>query len=457
MKKAFVILLVIALFLGALFIVQLLFFDKGPPHVFLITIDTLRADRLGCYGYPVNTSPTIDSFSQEGVLFERHYAQAPLTLPSHASILTGLYPFQHGIRANAIYKLTPSALSLAEILNERRYRTGAIISAGILHPCFGLGQGFELYSWDAEKTKSMAQTDAEFATQRAIEWMTLREGKDSNFLWIHYYDPHDPMKPPPRFRFAKLYDGEVAYADEQVGVFLNYLKKEGLYESSFVIITSDHGQNLGEHDYGGHTLSLYEQTMRIPMIIKFPYGEYAGIQVSSRTRSIDLFPTLLSALGIPVEDKVDGLDLMGAIAGKEAFQELDSYGETHFTENKGIHKKTLFSGQWKLISKYNLPPDTDLKAYLESQGDNIVSPQARRGEKKRKKILRFEKHVRELYNIVRDRKEGSNLYYEHPDLAIEMEKKLENMKPEPGREIPAKSYTPDEDLKEKLRTLGYLE
>jgi arylsulfatase A-like enzyme/Tfp pilus assembly protein PilF len=272
--------------------------STGRPDVLLITIDTLRADRLGSYGYRAAKTPALDGLAASGVRFADATAHAPLTHPSHAAILTGRYPGSFGIRLNGMDRLPESATTIAERLDAAGYRTGAVIASVILDQGYGLAQGFDDYD-DAiagppRATMAMAdlQRDASAVTAAAKQWIARQRGPW--FLWVHYYDPHLPYRAPERFAAAaggRPYDAEVAYVDAELGLLLKSVDRS----RTVVVVTSDHGEALGDHGEPDHGLFLYDATLHVPLIISGP-----GIQprvVTEQVRSIDIAPTVAQIAG----------------------------------------------------------------------------------------------------------------------------------------------------------------
>jgi arylsulfatase A-like enzyme/Flp pilus assembly protein TadD len=254
----------------------------NAPNVILITIDTLRADRLGCYGYRKIETPNIDSITRDGIRFADAVAQCPITLPSHCSILTGTNPIYHGVRDNSGYRLPSDRLTLAEVLKQRGYRTGAFVGAYVLDSKTGLNQGFDTYV-DGFQTSNRGETDLSIAQHRAgkvmtsaLAWLKKAKAGEKSFAWIHLFDPHAPYDPPPPFSkkySSDPYNGEIAYVDSVIGELIAYLKSRSLYPSTLLTIISDHGEGLGEHGEATHGLFLYDSTLRIPWIIKPPVSE----------------------------------------------------------------------------------------------------------------------------------------------------------------------------------------
>src|SRR5262245_14203684 len=286
-----------------------------PLNALLITIDTLRADHLGCYGRADASTPAIDRLAKEGVLFEQASTCVPLTLPSHASILTGTYPAFHGAHNNGSYKVDDSAVMLAEVLRERGHRTGAVIGAFPLASRFGLAQGFDTYDdtlpQEREGQIGYRQRPADQVSGAGLRWLESTGGKPF-FLWLHYFDPHVPYAPPEPFtaRFrGRPYDGEIAFVDEQVGRVLERIRRPDLASNTLVVLMSDHGEGLGEHGEWTHGVFLYESTLRVPLVLALPGVVPAGRRVGQPVRSIDVLPTVLELLGVPAPGDVQGESL----------------------------------------------------------------------------------------------------------------------------------------------------
>jgi choline-sulfatase len=281
----------------------------GRPNVLLVTIDTLRADRVGAYGARDVGTPTLDLLAARGVLFEQAMAAVPLTLPSHASILTGQYPPSHGVRHNAIFRLSDEAETLAEAFRAAGYATGAVVGAAVLDPSFGLTQGFDHY--DAEYPEDRASSGgfferpAQAVTDAALAW--LRENDDRFFLWVHYYDPHASYHPPEPFkgRFrGRPYDGEVAYTDRELGRLLRELETSGALADTVVAVTADHGEGLGEHGESTHIYLIYDSVLRVPLIVAGP-GVPPGRRVPTVVPNTGLAATLLELARAPALAKTD--------------------------------------------------------------------------------------------------------------------------------------------------------
>lgn len=296
----------------------------GEPaicNLLLVTFDTTRADHLGCYGGGAATSPHVDALAEEGVLFERCIAVAPITLPSHASILTGLYPFRHGVRNNTTHYLPERIPTLAGTLAEEGFETGAAIAAVVLDSRYGLDRGFDHYDDDlsgaAESTAiAFKETDAADVTRRALEWLEERGG-ERWFLWVHYFDPHASYQPPPELATrcgGSRYDGEIAWADEHFGRILAALRRRGQLEDTLVVATADHGESLGEHGESTHTLFIYDATTRVPLVVAHP-SLARGKRVAPVVSLVDIVPTVLELLEVPSPGDLDGRSLARCLLG----------------------------------------------------------------------------------------------------------------------------------------------
>jgi arylsulfatase A-like enzyme/Flp pilus assembly protein TadD len=279
----------------------------APTNVVLVTIDTLRADYLHAYGQSRIETPATDRLAREGVLVEDATVQAPQTRPSHASILTGRYPWEHGVRDNFSPPLNESLPTLATILHARGYRTGAFIGSYVLASNAGLGGGFDLYdepfsgarrgsNWYAHPERRAWEV-----VERALDWLKGAAGGPF-FAWVHLYDPHVPYNPPAPYDKKyedQPYAGEVAYADSQVGRLVEFLDKQKLRERTLFVVTSDHGEGLGDHGEDEHLFFLYDTTLHVPLILSQPGVLPAGRRVRGQFRSVDLLPTVLALTGVP--------------------------------------------------------------------------------------------------------------------------------------------------------------
>ena len=293
---------------------------SAKPSVLLISIDTTRADRLGCYGRLDASTPNLDRWATEGVVFENAVTSVPITLPAHASLMSGLLPHGHGVRDNGIYRVPDEPPTLAALLAEAGYDTAAVVGAAVLDRQYGLDRGFESYE-DSVGPMGLAIAERDAAAVTSAAAAAARSLRKPFFLFVHYYDPHAAYSPPTPFaeRFRPdLYQGEIAYVDEQVGRLRRELEGLGLLEDTVVVITSDHGESLGEHGEPTHGVFLYQATLRVPLIIVAPKRWPGGRRVAALASLIDVPPTLLELTGVRVPDGLDGRSLAPAVDGAAA-------------------------------------------------------------------------------------------------------------------------------------------
>jgi len=292
---------------------------QKQPNLLLITIDTLRADHLGCYGDSQVETPRIDRLAKEGVLFTQAFTAVPITLPSHVSIFTGNYPPSHGVRNNGTFILDPSATTLTEVLQQNGYRTGAVVSSYTLDSSFGLDQGFEFYDDDFSQNQSGPsilhnERIGKETTQRALQWLDQHH-QEKFFLWLHYFDPHADYNPPEPFgtKYRKNpYDGEIAYTDQCLGEVLDKLDQLHLLDQTMIVLTADHGEGLGEHKERTHAFFIYDSTLRVPLIFRYPARFPSRRTVKSLVRTIDIMPTILEAMNVPMSMPVSMAEGDGA-------------------------------------------------------------------------------------------------------------------------------------------------
>jgi arylsulfatase A-like enzyme/cytochrome c-type biogenesis protein CcmH/NrfG len=311
---------------------------SSRPDIFLVTIDTLRADHVHCFGYDKISTPSLDALAADGTRFSQAFTPSPITNTSHATILTGLLPSAHGV-TDFGSPLASTHPTMAEMLKQQGYVTAAFIGAVILDSktlAPGLDRGFDFYDnfpqhpssksrWGRVERRGMD------VVQHAENWLN-KQPKGPRFVWLHLYDPHDPYEPPAPFSQTykdRLYDGEIAYADSALGSFIRYLKQHAWYENAIVVAVGDHGEGLGEHHEDTHGIFLYDSTTHVPLIIKLPRREAKAREVSAQVRTTDLLPTVLDLAGAPSIAKLDGESLKPYLAGTDKENRI-YYGETDY-------------------------------------------------------------------------------------------------------------------------------
>ena len=395
----------------------------GKPNVLLVTIDTLRADHVGCYGFAGALTPTLDGLAARGGRFATAVAHVPLTGPSHACMLTGLTPLGNGFRDNGGYVISAAVKTAAEDFRQAGYRTAAFVSGFPLDRRFGFDRGFETYDDHFPRGNDRRRTPyverfADATTDAALRWLQGRHAADAApfFVWIHYYDPHAPYEPPgefaTRFRDAP-YDGEIAFADAQLGRLLRAVDDKGALARTVVLATADHGESLGEHGEGTHGLFVYDATLRVPWIVAGP-GIAAGRVPSTIARGIDVLPTLLDYSGLPIPPAVEGRSLRPALEGRE-MADAPAYAETLYPEREfgwaALH--ALRTARFKLIE----------------------APRP------------------ELYDLSADPKETANRMADQAGPADELRRKLETAM---SRAAPEAAAPVDSETAERLGALGYV-
>jgi arylsulfatase A-like enzyme/Tfp pilus assembly protein PilF len=316
--------------------------ESRPPakrNLILVTLDTTRADRLGCYGYPGAETPALDRLAEQGVAFDAAYAPTPITLPSHATLLTGLYPVFHGVRNNGSYELLDKYRTLAEIFRENGWRTGAFISAFVLHSRYGMAQGFEAFGDDLmlqgyPKLNSLEirSRSARKTLDETLLWLKDVR-KEKFFLWIHFFDPHRPYRAPLRFveKFSKEpYDGQIAYMDSVIGEMLARLERWRLLQDTLVVAVGDHGESLGEHKEGSHAFFIYNATMLVPLIFSQPGILPSGKRFAQSMSLTDIAPTLLEYFGLSTSGELQGKSVLAAMEGREPLTDRAALLESVF-------------------------------------------------------------------------------------------------------------------------------
>jgi arylsulfatase A-like enzyme/Flp pilus assembly protein TadD len=389
-------------------------------NVLLVTIDTLRPDHLGAYGYGKAETPNLDRIARQGVLFENAQAPAPLTAPSHASMMTGVYPPAHKVRNTGGFVLPASQTTLAKILQDQGWDTAAFIGSSVLKKRFGLNQGFAVYDDEmpvpaAGSAQEEPERRAGEVVDRAVKWLDAQSGKPF-FLWTHVYDPHIPYDPPEPFR-AKYrdnpYDGEIAYTDQQLGRLFDAVARKGPAENTLIVILSDHGESFSEHGEYTHGVFLYDSTLRIAFLMAggpIP----GGVRAKQQARTIDLLPTVLELVGGKAPAGIQGTSLTPAFQGRDVATTY-SYAETLFPKlNMGwAELRSMRTPQWKYIR----------------------APKP------------------ELYDLVQDPGETSNVISGHPAEAQDLEAKLIAITGTADKVAPAPM---DPQTLRQLKSLGYL-
>lgn len=371
---------------------------EQPWNVLLVTFDTTRADRIGSYGNDRIQTPTLDALASEGIRFANAVSVAPITAPSHSSILTGLYPTAHGFRDNGLFVLEDHNRTLAELLRDRGYDTAAAVGAFPVVSQFGFDQGFDLfddhltgmyedYLGDRAVPKEQLFFDERRAAQvneAVIPWLQ-RRGENPFFLWVHYFDPHQPFEPPPPYDqlYADdLYNGEIAYADSRLGHLLDQLRRTGQLERTLIVMTADHGEGLGEHNELTHAMLAYDSTLHVPLIIRPPdFGPDQARVIEARVGTVDIVPTILELLGMDRPEDLHGHSLASLWQGDGA-EERNLYTPRYYAENLSPRLthgwgelRVLYDGDMKYIhgprpELYDLSADPDELNNLLSPGDS---------------------------------------------------------------------------------------
>jgi len=463
---------------------------EDTPNIILITLDTVRADHLSCYGYHKQTTPHLDAFAQESAVFKNAYAPSPWTLPSHASIFTGMYSAGHGadkdwdiLHSNWPRKLETHHVTLAEILAEQGYQTAGIIASHVIHSSTGLAQGFARYD---EELISVLYELEHFSLYKLIgRWVFLDEiagrwgicgyrrshqvnarvfswleqhNQSPFFLFIHYFDPHLPYIPPERYyrlfredetvrgiqsegnkrELVAKYDGELAYLDHNLGKFFTRLKECNLYDNSMIIITSDHGEFFGEHDMWIHGYEIYEEVLRVPLIIKYPVSFPQHGAYEQRVSLVDIMPTLLHFLGLPLPHGCQGTDLFKERSRVMAEVYRSKYTEIYdlfidrYVKDERFRKEGRLARQLKALYLDNYKYIKEYPAELQGRD--------------------------ELYDIENDPQELYNVIETMPERAKEMEMLLtEWLKVDEHHGAQPQPAILDKATEEGLRSLGYLQ
>ena len=446
--------LLFALFLSALAFAAP---PTSPPNVILITLDTTRADRMGFLGSKRRLTPNLDVLARQSVVFTHAYAQAPLTTASHATILTGTYPQFHQVNDFGV----PLAADLPyapDIFRANGYHTAAFVGSLVLDPetrsAPGFERGFDFY--DAGFHRRREGEDRYEAIERrggevigrTLEWLTNHH-EGPFFIWVHLYDAHDPYDPPEPFktRYASApYDGEIAYVDAAVGKFLSWLRLRGLYDNALIAVMADHGEALGEHGEATHGVFLYDETIRVPLLFKLPHGQSAGSRVASRARLVDVLPTILDSVGIPIPAPVQGESLLPLIKSVPAAKP---------TSAKSASGKASNSAGTTSVPAPTHPP-ADRPAYAESDYPHRTFGWSSLRSLRTGKYLFIEAPHKELYDQTADPQSAHNLSGGSAAVTNTLDAQLDAFRQKTSTSKEPPKVAPDPGLQERLAALGYV-
>jgi arylsulfatase A-like enzyme/Tfp pilus assembly protein PilF len=430
--------------------------SKRALNVVMITIDTLRADHLGCYGYKQIKTPNIDALAAEGTRFERAFAAVPVTLPSHSSIMTGTYPMLSGMHDFSGNKLSPLQPTLASVLKQSGYQTGAVVGAAVLDSRFGLNQGFDFYydhfdfSRLDEANLDEMERPGNVVADVALDWLAKNSQKKF-FLWMHLYDPHFPYRPPEPYKSeyaARPYDGEIAFADEQVGRVLRFLKEKGLYQNTLIVLCGDHGESLGEHGEKTHGFFIYNATMHVPLIVRLPEQlpekpteSGAPHAIADPVSLVDLMPTVLGAIEATVPSQVQGSSLL---------PQLRTGGDRNNRPKNNPANNDLAANDPAAHDR------ADRVVYGETYMPRIHFNWSELRGSENTKYHFIDAPRPELYDLAQDPGEVHNLFAGKKAVSEEMRAKLIAMIREysSGKEMAEKTGL-DPALMERLKALGY--
>jgi tetratricopeptide (TPR) repeat protein len=386
----------------------------------VISIDTLRADRLPAYGYTAGRTPAIDALVADGVLFERAYTHSPLTLPAHVSILSGQLPQQHGVRDNVGFRVPPELTLMPRRLKEHGFATAGVVSSAVLREDTGIGAGFDFYDGRMPPVRGGAALDEaqrEGLASLAIaqQWIARQAGP-TWFLLLHLYEPHAPYRPSERYRHMDPYDGEIAQADDIVGTLLRDLRARGMYDAATIVLLSDHGEGLGDHGEQEHGLFLYEEAVRVPLVVKLPGQSGGGTRVAELVQHIDLLPTLLDVAGAPLPSPLPGRSLRPLLEERRSNW-----------PDRRVYSEALFG-------RYHFGWN-ELFALTDARFRFIQAPRP------------------ELYDLVGDPREQHNLAESRPQVVNALSRELAEVMSSDPIERPA-ALPPD--VRQRLASLGYV-
>jgi arylsulfatase A-like enzyme/Tfp pilus assembly protein PilF len=398
-------------------------------NIILITLDTLRSDRLSCYGSEHVDTPNIDALAREGVRFTNAASTVPFTLPAHSSMMTGTYPPYHGVRENVGAVLGDDLPTLAERLRDGGWATAAFVSAFVLDGRWGIGRGFDHYYDDFDPREfdtpnmSAVQRTGDETVAEAVRWLDDRPAEQPFFLWLHLYDPHEPYTPPEPYNSQypdQPYDGEVAFTDSLIGDFRQALDERDLLERSLVILTSDHGEGLGDHGEMYHGYYIYESTIHVALIMRPPLTVNPGRVVDASVSHVDLMPTVLDAVALPYPEVVHGKSLVQLMLGAQESRQLGVYSESMYPllHYGWAPLRSLRTDRFKLI--------------------DVPRP--------------------ELFDLVQDRREERNLVEAQPNRTLALENRLAELREEIETDAPTSSQEVelDDETLAQLQVLGYM-
>jgi arylsulfatase A-like enzyme/predicted Zn-dependent protease len=401
--------------------------DGKDFSVILITVDTLRADKVGCYGNPLVRTPTMDAFAAKGIRFEDCISQTPLTLPSHTTIFTGTLPIYHGVRDNGGFVVPAELETMAESFKAKGYRTAAFVAAYVLDSKWGLNQGFDTYfdKFDLSRFERISlgevQRPANEVMDEALGW--LDKNKDGKFFaWIHLYDPHTPYEPPEPFKseYARNpYLGEIAFTDSQLARLSEFVDSQGLRDRLFLVFAADHGESLGEHLESTHGFFIYQAALHVPLIVVTPFKRLQGVVSPGTVGLVDVMPTVCEMAGIPTPAAVQGKSLVPSFFSPGAAPDRLVYSETYYPR---------YHYGW-----------SELRSVQDGHFKLILAP------------------VPELYDLGKDPGEKKNLVYIEKKVYEDLSARAEAQMEAAGRnalEVDLKKV--DEETREKLAALGYV-
>lgn len=411
--------------------------QEPPLDLVIVTFDTTRADAIGCYGNADAVTPTVDALAAEGTRFASAHTAVPITLPSHTTLMTGMYPTAHGVRDNGIFHVGDEQQTLAEMLSAAGYRTAAAVGSFPLAAQFGLDQGFELYDdhfsvllEDIRGRRSVVKQQLFFderpagLVRESLEPWLEEHHAEPFFVWLHFFDPHQPLRPPPPYDqlfAADPYLGEIAYADETLGRLISHLRDLGVWDRTLLVLAADHGEGRGQHGELTHSTLNYETTLHVPLVIRDPRAP-AGVVVEQPVGLVDVVPTVLELLGQPTPQRLQGRSLAPVVRGEidpDALPAVPLYAETLSSRlSQGLGElRTIIAGRHKLI----------------------WGPRP------------------ELYDLAADPGESDNLLPARPERAADLERQLEDLLERIAVRDKAGAVAIDDASRQRLVALGYLQ